>query len=119
MSHVRFPTHIATLVLLSALLPASALADIIGPGPRPQRPTPPPRPPVEGGYEVMMKLRAAGYECATVDEMRKETQPSDAAATKDTQGLAPYTVTCRDGKQYKVLLPADAQDARIVVTPLN
>lgn len=109
----RFPaSSVAKLALMAALLPVSVRADMLPPwgGKRPERPTPAPLILVKGP-EILERIHKAGFDCAGLNDVLEQAQPSIDPATYKAQHLMPLMVTCQNGKRFFVTLPFTSEDA--------
>jgi hypothetical protein len=66
------------------------------------------------------KIRASGFDCPQIDEIsRRAPSSTDPVTHEGGQDLAPYTVTCGNGKQFVVTLAPDGDTSRGAIAPLN
>jgi hypothetical protein len=84
-------------------------ADIIGPGPRPQPPTPPPLLFVKGP-QILDKIHKAGFDCAALSDVVEEPRRGTNPVTYADQHVMPLMVTCSNGKKFFVTLPYNSGD---------
>jgi len=113
-----FCSSAARLLLLPALLPVTAHADIIGPNGGSQRPQPPPLIFVVGP-KVMEEIHKAGFDCPLLEDVVEKARPGDNPGTYVDLHLIPLTVTCQNGKKFFVTLPYKAEDPGGSVLPLD
>jgi hypothetical protein len=113
-----FCSSAAPLILLAALLPVTAQADIIGPGSGSRRAKPPPLILVVGP-KVLDEIHKAGFDCAALKDVVEEARPGDNPGAYVDQHLIPLMVTCQNGKKFFVTLPYKAEDPGGAVLPLD
>ena len=108
----------ATAFSLLVMMTLAGHADIIGPGPRLQPPTPPPLLLVKGP-QILDKIHKAGFDCAALSDVVEEPRPGTNPVVYADQHVMPLMVTCSNGKKFFVTLPYSSDEPGGEVVALN